>query len=84
MELKCQWFHSHGNVWNWFLVSSHQMSIGVRETEWVQLAQLGLGKALDATNPHPWASKSSYQAKEVKKTFTDNTHLSIIDSKGMW
>ena len=43
------------------------MSVGVRETEWVQLAQLGLGKALDATNPHPWASKSSYQAKEVKK-----------------
>ena len=41
------------------------MSVGVRETEWLQLTQLGLGKALDATNPHPWASKSSYQAKEV-------------------
>ena len=41
------------------------MSVGVRETEWVQLTQLGLGKALDATNAHPWASKSSYQAKEV-------------------
>ena len=46
--------------------SLQQLSIGVRETEWIQLTQLGLGKALDATNPHPWASKSSYQAKEVR------------------
>ena len=42
------------------------MSVGVQETEWLQLTQLGLGKALDATKPHPWASKSSYQAKEVR------------------
>ena len=47
--------------------SLQQLSMGVRETEWIQLTQLGLGKALDATNPHPWASKSSYQAKEVRR-----------------
>jgi hypothetical protein len=51
------------------------MSVGVRETEWLQLTQLGLGKALDATNPHPWASKSSYQAKEVSLPITTFIHV---------
>ena len=31
-----------------------------------EIARLGLGKAIDATTPHPWESKSAYQAKEVK------------------
>ena len=39
----------------------------------VDLATLGLGKAIDSTNPHPWANKSSYQAKFVTKSNTTVT-----------
>ena len=59
------------------------MSIAVRETEWVHLTQLGLGKALDATNPHPWSSKSSYQAKEVSLKGDIHVHVHVFISEGV-
>ena len=40
----------------------------------VDLATLGLGKAIDSTNPHPWANKSSYQAKIVTTSNMTWTH----------
>ena len=40
----------------------------------VDLATLGLGKAIDSTNPHPWANKSSYQAKIVTMSNTTWIH----------
>ena len=40
----------------------------------VDLATLGLGKAIDSTNAHPWANKSSYQAKIVTMSNTTWIH----------
>ena len=39
---------------------------GLIPDELERLAELGLGKAIDATMKHPWTNKKAYQAREVK------------------
>ena len=40
---------------------------GLITEELPHLAELGLGKAIDATLKHPWANKKAYQAREVSR-----------------
>lgn len=45
--------------------STEASNFTILEGEGKRLKRLGLGKAIDATHPHPWTSKSPYQAKDV-------------------